>query len=120
MSSLAQREKAPAKRIASAAFLRTYHFRKKEKDPVIDAVHTLFDEVGASLKNIHEKAGISRTTVYNWFDGPTCKPQYATLNATLRALGYEFQIVPYRHRINGQSIKATPPKIVRRNVEATA
>jgi transcriptional regulator with XRE-family HTH domain len=98
----------------TVTFLRTYRFRATEKDPIIDAVHTLFNDAGVSLQKIHERAGVATATVHNWFDGPTRRPQYATICATLRALGYDFQIVPFRTKINGHAVDASAPRIIHR------
>lgn len=99
-------------RPVQTTFLRTYKLRPKEKDPVIDAVHTVINRSGLSMKELHEKSGVSKSTHSNWFDGDTMKPQFATLVATLRAMGYEFQITPVRHAVNGKATRAEAPAIV--------
>lgn len=109
MSSLSSRK------AAQAAFRGTYALRKHEKDPVIDAIHTLMDQPknrGGSLKNLAERANVSPGTIHNWIDGDTRRPQHATIAATAKALGYEFQLVPSSKRINGHAIKARAPLIV--------
>lgn len=98
----------------TVTFLNTYRFRATEKDPIIDAVHTIFNDAGVSITKLHERAGVATTTLYNWFDGPTRRPQYATICACLRALGYDFQIVPFRTKVNGRAIDAAAPRIIHR------
>ncbi len=113
MSSLTHRSAAKQAPV-QASFKGTYFLRATEKDPVIDAVHSLVDEAGLNLNLLGTKANVSRGTIYNWFDGPTRCPQHAKLAATLKALGYQFQIVPTSHRVNGHTINATAPRIIRR------
>ena len=108
MSTLASRK------TAQAAFRGTYALRKNEKDPVIDSVHTLMDERGGgTLKSLAERANVSPNTIYNWIDGDTRCPQHAKIAGVIKALGYEFQIVPSRGRLNGHTIKALAPRIIR-------
>ena len=59
-----------------------------DKDPVIDKVRTLIKREGWSPKEIHEKSGVSATTLHNWFEGQTKRPQYCTVLAVVSALGY--------------------------------
>ncbi len=66
---------------------RTYNF--KDKDPVIDQVRTMWQDSGLKLSAVSEESGVSSTTLYNWFDGDTRRPQSATVEAVGRALGYE-------------------------------
>lgn len=73
---------------------RSYNFR--DKDPVIDKVRTIVEDSGESYKTIHEESDVSVTTLWNWFEGATKRPQFATVNAVGRALGYELQFVKLR------------------------
>lgn len=70
---------------------KSYSF--KDKDPVIDKLRTVISDESASYKLIHETSGVATTTLYNWFDGDTKRPQFATIMAVVRALGYDMQIV---------------------------
>lgn len=70
---------------------KTYSF--KDKDPVVDELRTIVQDSKASYTKIHEMSGVSTTTLYNWFDGPTKRPQYATVMAVARALGYDYRLV---------------------------
>ena len=70
---------------------RTYMFRNK--DPVIDQVHTLVQDSGMSLAYIETKSGVRAKTVYNWFNGVVRRPQHATVAAVAAALGYHMRFV---------------------------
>lgn len=64
---------------------RTYLFT--DKDPVIDFTRTIFEDSGKSIKEVHEESDVSQTTLWNWFNGKTRKPQWCTMSAVLLALG---------------------------------
>jgi len=98
-------------------FLRTYRVLPERKDPIIDAVHTLLDDAGMSVAKLHERSGVAATTYKGWFDGPTRQPQHSRVAATLRALGYEFAIVPFRTKLNGRAINASAPQIIRTKLD---
>lgn len=74
---------------------RSYRFI--DKDPVIDRVRTAVQESGLSYQDIHNSEGISTTTLYNWFNGPTRRPQFCTVMAALRACGVDLKEVPYKN-----------------------
>lgn len=96
-------------------FLNTYRFQAGEKDPIIDQVHTLFQDIGASVSEIHEISGVSTSTLYNWFDGPTRRPQHATVAAVLAALGYEFKLSAHGRSVrDGVRWEAAAPAILKR------
>jgi len=73
---------------------KSYSFR--DKDPVIDEVRTLIQAEEFSYKDIHEASGVSVSTLYNWFEGTTKKPQYATVMAVVYALGYKSKFIRNR------------------------
>lgn len=70
---------------------RSYSF--KDKDPVIDRIRTMVKDEGLSYGEIHVISGVSDTTLRNWFDGETKKPQYATIAAVTSSLGYTQKFV---------------------------
>jgi DNA-binding phage protein len=70
-----------------------------DKDPIIDEIRTVYQESGVNYQWLHENAGVSTTTLTNWFSGKTKKPQAATINAVLRAMGYKLGIVPYGKQV---------------------
>jgi DNA-binding phage protein len=76
---------------SSLKLYKSYNF--VDKDPVIDRMRTILKKEGQSYKEIHENSGVSVTTMYNWFDGKTRRPQYATVMAVVRALGYRQNFV---------------------------
>jgi len=64
-----------------------------DKDPMIDQVRTVIADSQMTYKAISEASGVTSTTLRNWLDGSTRKPQAATFNAVLRACGYKLSIV---------------------------
>jgi len=64
---------------------KTYSFRTK--DPVIDALRGTVN--GKGYGQLSQDSGVSSTTLYNWFYGPTKRPQFATIAAVARAIGPE-------------------------------
>jgi DNA-binding phage protein len=73
---------------------KSYSFR--DKDPVIDEMRTLVNDSHKSYRDIHEASGVSVSTMYNWFEGTTKRPQYATVMAVVYALGYKAKFVRSR------------------------
>ena len=76
---------------AGSILYRSYSF--VDKDPVIDKVRTIVKDEGLKYSEIHVISGVSTTTLHNWFDGETRKPQYATIAAVVGALGYRSEFV---------------------------
>jgi DNA-binding phage protein len=66
---------------------KSYMFR--DKDPIIDQLRTVVADSGESWKHIHESSGVSLTCMHGWFKGETRRPQFATVMAVTRALGYD-------------------------------
>lgn len=95
-------------------FYMTYRFRKTDKDPIIDKVRTLMEDTGTSVMSLSRDSNLSPTTIYNWMDGPTRRPQYASVCASIRAMGYDFAIIPAKRQGNGKGWPATEPKIITR------
>jgi DNA-binding phage protein len=69
---------------------RSYSFLTK--DPIIDQVRTIVQDEGETYVKIHEMSGVATTTLYNWFNGETRRPQFASIMAVVRALGYDMQL----------------------------
>lgn len=65
----------------------SYNFR--DKDPVIDVLRTVRDDNKLRISDLVEGSGVSATTFYNWFDGKTRRPQFATVAAATRFMGNE-------------------------------
>jgi transcriptional regulator with XRE-family HTH domain len=69
---------------------KSYNF--VDKDPMIDQVRTIIIDSHNTYKQIAELSGVNEGTIRNWLDGAVKRPQAATLNAVLRALGYKLTI----------------------------
>lgn len=65
---------------------RSYSF--VDKDPVIDRMRTLYQRSGLSYHQIGIISGVSGSTLHNWFEGQTRRPQFATVAAFASSLGY--------------------------------
>lgn len=70
---------------------KSYNF--VDKDPIIDEIRTIYENSGTNYRWIAEHSGVSTSTIANWFGGDTKRPQAASINAVLRALGYKLGIV---------------------------
>lgn len=79
------------KRKTSLSLYRSYNFL--DKDPVIDRIRTLVQDEGLSYREIGIISGVSSTTLTNWFEGETRRPQYATVAAVTGSLGYKQEFV---------------------------
>lgn len=76
------------KKATARGYLRPYKsYVFRAKDPIIDTVRTITQDSGLTFKQIHEKSGVSTSTLYNWFHGRTRRPQFCTVEATGRACG---------------------------------
>lgn len=67
-------------------------YRWRDKDPIIDLIHTLIDDSGEKVKSIAEKSGVSPGTIHNWIGGKTKKPQAVTVKHVLHAIGYDLAV----------------------------
>jgi hypothetical protein len=70
---------------------RTYNF--VDKDPVIDAMRTAIIYKRITHNELSVKSGVSLNTIRNWFYGETRKPQFATIQAVAKAMGYSYKLV---------------------------
>lgn len=61
------------------------------RDPVIDKVLDLIPK-DKKFKSLSEESGVSATTLYNWRNKKTSRPQFCTLQATALSLGYTFKL----------------------------
>lgn len=87
-------KKSSAEAQARVPIYRTYSFR--DKDPIIDVMRTLVDDSSISYKDISDDCGVSTTTLYNWFQGTTKRPQFCTIAAVAGALGKSIGLVNKR------------------------
>jgi hypothetical protein len=99
-------------------FYKSYNF--KDKDPVIDQLRTMIDDAQVSYGWIEENSGVKETTLFAWFFGLTRRPQYATVMAVVKCIGYDnnFIKIPKKDNVHPivnkgktvpRSIKAIPP-----------
>ena len=88
-----------AKKAKHTQVYRDYRFI--DKDPIIDRLRTAVQDSGMSYRDIHEREGISTSTLCNWFSGPTRRPQFCTVMAVFRACGVDLKETPYSLRKNG-------------------
>lgn len=72
---------------------KSYNF--VNKDPIIDEIRTVYKNSGVNYKWIQDNSGVTTTTLNAWFSGKTKKPQAATINAVLRAMGYKLGVVEF-------------------------
>lgn len=70
---------------------KTYNF--VNKDPIIDEMHSTLERTGSSYADAATGSSVSVSTIRNWFHGKTRRPQNASIEAFLRALGYKREIV---------------------------
>ena len=87
--------------MASMHLYKTYSF--KEKDPIIDKVRTIIQDQKLSYAEIERRTRVSPSTLYNWFSGPTKRPQHASIKAVIRSLStpeyeYDYDIVKRRRK----------------------
>jgi transcriptional regulator with XRE-family HTH domain len=59
-----------------------------DKDPIIDKMRAMVKREGLKYGEISGLSGVSSSTMHNWFEGKTKRPQYATVMAVVHALGY--------------------------------
>lgn len=59
-----------------------------DKDPVIDKMRTMIKREGMKYGELSKISGVSATTMHNWFEGKTKRPQYATVMAVVMSMGY--------------------------------
>lgn len=71
-----------------ARFLVYRSYRFIDKDPIIDAVKTVVQDEHLNNNRVHEISGVASTTLTNWFEGGTRRPQNSTVSAVTAALGY--------------------------------
>lgn len=69
---------------------KSYSFRNK--DPIIDKLRTVIKDENENHDNISAKSGVSVQTLNNWFYGAVKRPQFATVMAVTRAMGYDLEL----------------------------
>lgn len=81
----------------NSGVLRLYRsYNYVDKDPAIDKLRTIVKDEQVSQKNLAVLSGVSASTISNWFDGKTRRPQHTTLAAAAAALGYDWELTKSR------------------------
>lgn len=70
---------------------KSYSFT--DKDPIIDRLRTIIRDEKIEHSDLADQSGVSLQTLYNWFHGETKRPQFATVAAVVRSMGYELEVV---------------------------
>ena len=86
---------------------KSYTFGGQDHDPVIDQMRTLMQDEGLNGNKIAELSGLSTTTISNWFNRkrtkshkPTMRPQFASVMAFTRSVGYDLRFVKPERRVS--------------------
>jgi len=73
--------------MAKFTFYRSYRFT--QKDQVCDALKTMIrDDEHLNNNQVRAISGVAAQTIHGWLDGPTQRPQNATITAVASSLGY--------------------------------
>jgi DNA-binding XRE family transcriptional regulator len=64
---------------------RTYGYRL-DRDPVMDLLKKARVEAKIKTAHVHRDTGVSTSAIYNWDNGKTVKPQFATVVAVARSI----------------------------------
>ena len=88
---------------------KSYNF--VDKDPIIDEIRTVFEASGATYRWVQENSGVNKNTLANWFGGSTKRPQAASINAVLRALGYKLVVAYDQNIVVAEIPKPKPPSV---------
>ena len=75
---------------------KSYSF--KDKDPIIDRLRTLIEDEKITYADLSDQSGVSEGTLYQWFNGKTLRPQFATVMAVARSMGYDLQVIKQARR----------------------
>lgn len=87
-------------------------YRFIDKDPVIDVIRTEAQRYGNlshdQLSKLSLESGVSISTLWNWFNGDTRRPQSLSTRFVLQALGVDIKYV----RGDGTTIRQHPPQMI--------
>lgn len=90
MGKIVKIERHPAFTYKGYRTYKSYVF--KDKDPVINEVRKVVEKSKKSYSEISALSGVASSTIYGWFYGTTRRPQNATIEAVLRALGHRRKV----------------------------
>jgi len=62
------------------------------RDPVLEEVIRIINTRNVSLTHLAERSGVSVSTLRNWINGKTRRPQRLTMEFAIRPMGYEMTI----------------------------
>ena len=89
----------------SLKLYKSYSF--KDHDPILDQLRTLHEDENLSYAKISELSGLSVGTLGKWFNRggtkPTRRPQFASVMAFTRSLGYDLRIVKPERKVSATS-----------------
>lgn len=71
-----------------------------DKDPIIHEVGALAQDTGTRWKQIEENGGPKVGTLRGWFLKDVKRPQFATVRASLRAMGHDVVICAGVRRVS--------------------
>lgn len=91
---------------------KSYSFT--DKDPIIDKIRTMIRDEKIEHGDLADQSGVSVTTLWNWFYGNTKRPQFATVAAVVRSMGYELEIT------RGQRVISLGHERIRRHQKKVA
>ena len=84
---------------------KSYAF--KDHDPILDQIDRLYELSSnaygtgpMSMAQVENKSGVTASTLRNWRDRKTRRPQFATVKAVAKALGADLAIVYQGRPIN--------------------
>lgn len=72
---------------------KSYNF--VDKDPCIDELRTGLQKSRMTYQTVSEGSGVAVSTLHNWFEGKTRRPQFATAQAAARAMGLTWKLVKF-------------------------
>lgn len=70
---------------------QSYNF--VEKAAIIDRLRTEIEDGNVTLTYVANKSGVCESTLRNWFNGQTMRPQFPTLNAVGKLFGLKLDWV---------------------------
>lgn len=74
--------------------LSLYHtYTFTGQDPAIRTIRSIKKQKHLSVKEIAEESGVSPNTIARWLSGSTNRPQFCTVQAVVRSMGYDYKLV---------------------------
>lgn len=72
---------------------KTYNWGQAEQDPIVHEIRALINAQGLKIKDIAYASGVGANTISKWIYGDTRRPQFASLCAVVRAMGYDLGVI---------------------------